>query len=53
MLFTELNDPLDQRERFVQQVKDKQLEGNEGKVDEDFLLPWTRYAADRRIGRGN
>jgi lysyl-tRNA synthetase class 2 len=36
--FTELNDPLDQRERFVQQVKDKQLEGNEGKVDEDFLL---------------
>jgi lysyl-tRNA synthetase class 2 len=36
--FTELNDPLDQRERFVQQVKDKQLEGNEGKIDEDFLL---------------
>jgi lysyl-tRNA synthetase class 2 len=36
--FTELNDPLDQRERFVQQVKDKQLEGNDGKVDEDFLL---------------
>ena len=36
--FTELNDPLDQRERFVQQVKDKQLEGNNGKVDEDFLL---------------
>jgi lysyl-tRNA synthetase class 2 len=33
-----LNDPLEQRERFVQQVKDKQLEGNEGKVDEDFLL---------------
>jgi len=36
--FTELNDPVDQRERFVQQVKDKQTEGDEGKVDEDFLL---------------
>jgi lysyl-tRNA synthetase class 2 len=36
--FTELNDPIDQRERFVQQVKDKQTEGDEGKVDEDFLL---------------
>jgi len=36
--FTELNDPLDQRERFVQQVKDKSAEGDEGKVDEDFLL---------------
>lgn len=36
--FTELNDPLDQRERFIQQVKDKQADGEEGKVDEDFLL---------------
>jgi lysyl-tRNA synthetase class 2 len=36
--FTELNDPLDQRERFTQQVKDKKAEGGEGTVDEDFLL---------------
>ena len=36
--FTELNDPLDQRERFVQQVKDKQAEGEEATIDEDFLL---------------
>ncbi len=36
--FTELNDPLDQRERFVQQVKDKQGEGEEATIDEDFLL---------------
>jgi lysyl-tRNA synthetase class 2 len=36
--FTELNDPIDQRERFVQQAKDKQTEGEESAVDEDFLL---------------
>jgi lysyl-tRNA synthetase class 2 len=36
--FTELNDPLDQRERFVQQAKDKQAEGESSTVDEDFLL---------------
>ena len=36
--FTELNDPLDQRERFVQQAKEKQTEGEESTVDEDFLL---------------
>jgi lysyl-tRNA synthetase class 2 len=37
--FTELNDPLDQRERFIQQAKDKQAEGGEeATIDEDFLL---------------
>ncbi len=36
--FTELNDPLDQRERFSQQAKDKQAQGEEGTIDEDFLL---------------
>jgi lysyl-tRNA synthetase class 2 len=36
--FTELNDPIDQRERFIEQLKDKQTEGDEGKIDEDFLL---------------
>jgi lysyl-tRNA synthetase class 2 len=36
--FTELNDPLDQRERFIQQAKDKQAEGESSTVDEDFLL---------------
>ena len=30
--FTELNDPLDQRERFVEQAKDKQAEGEESAV---------------------
>ena len=51
--FTELNDPIDQRERFVQQVKDKQTEGDEGKVDEDFLLAMEHgNAADWRARRG-
>ena len=35
--FTELNDPLDQRERFEQQVKERQ-QGDKETVDEDFLL---------------
>ena len=34
--FTELNDPIDQRERFVEQAKIKHGEG-EFQVDEDFL----------------
>ncbi len=36
--FTELNDPLDQRERFMQQAKEKQSQGETAAVDEDFLL---------------
>ena len=36
--FTELNDPLDQRERFIQQAKDKMADGVEGTIDEGFLL---------------
>jgi lysyl-tRNA synthetase class 2 len=36
--FTELNDPIDQRERFTQQAKEKQAEGGSGEVDDDFLL---------------
>ena len=36
--FTELNDPLDQRERFIQQAKEKQAEGKDATLDEDFLL---------------
>ena len=35
--FTELNDPLDQRERFEQQVRERQP-GEKETVDEDFLL---------------
>jgi elongation factor P--beta-lysine ligase len=37
--FTELNDPIEQRERFVKQQKQRQPEGEPVEsVDEDFLL---------------
>ncbi len=36
--FTELNDPLDQRERFVQQAKEHQQPDKAETIDEDFLL---------------
>lgn len=36
--FSELNDPIDQRERFVKQVAEKRARGgNDAKVDEDFV----------------
>jgi lysyl-tRNA synthetase class 2 len=35
--FTELNDPIDQRERFIEQAKKKCIEG-EFEIDEDFVL---------------
>ena len=36
--FSELNDPLDQRERFVKQVAAKRAQGgNDAQVDEDFI----------------
>ena len=36
--YTELNDPLEQRERFVEQLKDRPAEGEERwTIDEDFL----------------
>ncbi len=36
--FTELNDPIDQRERFTKQAKEKRAQGdNDAKVDEDFI----------------
>lgn len=34
--FTELNDPIDQRERFIEQAKKKFMEG-EFEIDEDFV----------------
>ena len=37
--FTELNDPIEQRQRFIQQQKERQIEGEEVEtIDEDFLL---------------
>ena len=38
--FTELNDPIDQRQRFVEQLKEHQAEGetDEQGIDEDFVL---------------
>jgi len=36
--FTELNDPVEQRERFLQQQKGRQVEGEIETIDEDFLL---------------
>ncbi len=37
--FTELNDPIEQRQRFLQQQRERQAEGEEiESVDEDFLL---------------
>lgn len=36
--FSELNDPIDQKERFVKQVAEKRAKGgNDAKVDEDFV----------------
>ena len=37
--FTELNDPIEQRQRFLHQQKERQAEGEETEsIDEDFLL---------------
>ena len=36
--FSELNDPIDQKERFVKQVEAKRAKGgNDAKIDEDFI----------------
>ena len=35
--FSELNDPIDQRERFTKQVEQRRLEGANAELDEDFL----------------
>ena len=37
--FTELNDPIDQRQRFLQQQKQREAEGEPaGAIDEDFVM---------------
>jgi len=36
--FTELNDPVEQRERFVEQARERQQHDEEDRVDEDFML---------------
>lgn len=35
--FSELNDPIDQKERFVKQVEAKRVQGANAEVDEDFI----------------
>ena len=35
--FSELNDPIDQKERFVKQVEAKRAQGANAEVDEDFV----------------
>jgi len=35
--FSELNDPLDQRERFTKQVEERRKQGANAQLDEDFL----------------
>lgn len=35
--FSELNDPIDQKERFVKQVEAKRAQGANAEVDEDFI----------------
>lgn len=35
--FSELNDPIDQRERFTKQVEERRKEGINARLDEDFL----------------
>lgn len=35
--FSELNDPIDQRERFTKQVEEKRKQGANAEIDEDFL----------------
>jgi lysyl-tRNA synthetase class 2 len=36
--FTELNDPIEQRQRFLTQQKERQVEAETEIIDEDFLL---------------
>ena len=35
--FSELNDPIDQKERFVKQAEAKRAQGANAEVDEDFV----------------
>lgn len=35
--FSELNDPIDQRERFTKQVEEKRKQGANAEIDEDFI----------------
>ena len=35
--FSELNDPIDQKERFVKQVEERKKQGINAEVDEDFI----------------
>lgn len=49
--FSELNDPVDQKTRFVQQVESRELEDHEAKVDEDYILA-LEYGMPPTAGQG-
>ncbi|MBA2882828.1 lysyl-tRNA synthetase class 2 [Desulfosalsimonas propionicica] len=49
--FSELNDPVDQKARFVSQVESRELEDHEARVDEDYILA-LEYGMPPTAGEG-
>jgi lysyl-tRNA synthetase class 2 len=49
--FSELNDPYDQKKRFVEQVESRELEDHEARVDEDYILA-LEYGMPPTAGQG-
>ena len=49
--FSELNDPIDQKERFLHQVEDAEVEGMVKRVDEDYIQA-LEYGLPHTAGEG-